>query len=90
MCIRDRLIPDVYQEISTTISFRDNIYPESVLGSFIGKADDIICVSAYSRSVIEYTAGKFFPGLRERIHLVNNGIDLSQFQPCLLYTSRCV
>ena len=75
------LIPDVYQEIPTTISFRDNIYPESVLGSFIGKADDVICVSAYSRSVIEYTAGQFFPGLRERIHLVNNGIDLDQFQP---------
>jgi glycosyltransferase involved in cell wall biosynthesis len=75
------LIPDVYQSIPTVVSFRDNIYPESVLGSFIGKADEVICVSEYSASVIKSTAGQFFPGLIERIHQVNNGIDFNQFKP---------
>lgn len=75
------LIPDVYNEIPTVVSFRDNIYPESVLGTFIQKADEILCVSEYSAEVIRHTAGRFFPGLADRIHQVNNGIDLGFFSP---------
>ncbi len=73
------LLPDVYADIPTIISFRDNIYPESVLGTFIGKADEIICVSPYSAEVIKHTAGWFYPDLLKRIHQVNNGIDFTQF-----------
>jgi len=73
------LIPDVYQSVPTIISFRDTIYPESVLGSFIGKGDDVICISPYSESVIKNTAGRFYPGLNQRIHLVYNGIDFEVF-----------
>jgi glycosyltransferase involved in cell wall biosynthesis len=62
-------------------SFRDNIYPESVLGTYVGKADEVICVSGYSADVIRYTAGRFFPDLLERIHQVNNGIDFEMFKP---------
>jgi glycosyltransferase involved in cell wall biosynthesis len=75
------LIPDVYQSIPTVASFRDNIYPESVMGSFIGKVDEIICVSEFSASVIKNTAGRFFPDLYNRIHQVNNGVDFDKFQP---------
>lgn len=75
------LLPDVYAEIPTVVSFRDNVYPESVLGSFIDKADEIICVSPYSAEVVNSTAGRFFPGLQDRIHLVNNGIDFELFKP---------
>ena len=73
------LIPDVYDAIPTVSSFRDNIYPESVLGSFTTKADEIICVSPFSASVIQHTSGRFFAGMKERIHQVNNGIDFDQF-----------
>jgi len=75
------LIPDVYQSIPTIASFRDNIYPESVLGTFIGKADEVICVSDFSAAVIKSTAGRFFPNLKDRIHQVNNGIDFDKFKP---------
>lgn len=75
------LIPDVYGSLPTITSFRDNIYPESVLGSFISKADDLICVSGFSAAVIEQTAGRFYPELKARLHLVNNGIDLAVFSP---------
>jgi glycosyltransferase involved in cell wall biosynthesis len=75
------LIPDIYQNIPTIVSYRDNIYPESILGSFIGKPDDIICVSDYSAAVIEETAGLFYPDLRDRIHVVPNGIDFNLFKP---------
>lgn len=73
------LIPDVYERIPTVVSFRDNVYPESVLGTFIGKADDVICVSDFSASVIEHTAGRFFPEMANRMHQVNNGIDFNLF-----------
>ncbi len=75
------LIPDVYESIPTVASFRDNIYPESVLGSFVGKADDVICISEFSADVIEHTAGRFFPNLKNRMHLVHNGIDFEAFRP---------
>jgi glycosyltransferase involved in cell wall biosynthesis len=75
------LIPDIYDEIPTVVSFRDNIYPESVLGTFIQKADDILCVSEYSAEVLSHTVGRFFPGLSDRIRQVNNGIDLGFFSP---------
>jgi len=75
------LLPDVYAHIPTVTSFRDNIYPESILGSFIGKADDVICISQFSSDVIRATSGRFYPGLNERIHLVNNGIDFDVFKP---------
>ena len=75
------LLPDIYAHIPTIASFRDNVYPESVLGSFVGKFDDLICVSEYSAEVIINTAGRFYPGLRQRIHQVNNGIDFKVFSP---------
>ncbi len=75
------LLPDVYGGIPTVISYRDNIYPESILGTFIGKADDVISVSAYSAEVIRHTAGRYLPDLNSRIHQVNNGIDFEVFKP---------
>lgn len=75
------LLPDVYQEIPTVVSLRDNVYPESVLGSFVGKYDDLICVSSYSADVVLASAGRFYPGLHQRLHQVNNGIDFDHFKP---------
>jgi glycosyltransferase involved in cell wall biosynthesis len=75
------LVPDVYQDIPTIVSLRDNIYPESVLGSFIGKYDDLICVSPFSAEVVRATVGRFYPELDERLHQVNNGVDFEMFRP---------
>ena len=74
------LVPDIYEGIPTVTSFRDNVYPESVLGTFIGKADDVICVSPFSADVIKHTAGRFFPDLANRMHQINNGIDFDLFK----------
>lgn len=75
------LIPDVYAHIPTIVSLRDNIYPESVLGSFIDRYDDLICVSPYSKAVVEGTVGRFYPDLTDRLHLIHNGIDFEMFRP---------
>ncbi len=75
------LIPDVYGTVPTVASFRDNIYPESVMGTFIGKFDEAICVSDFSADVICHTAGRFFPDLVNRLNVVTNGIDIDVFKP---------
>lgn len=75
----EMLLPDIYDDIPTISSFRDNVYPELVLGSFIHRADEVICVSDYSAAVIEHTAGRFYPGLSGRMHRIKNGINLNDF-----------
>ena len=73
------LLPFLYSSIPTAISYRDNYYPESILGSFISQADAIIAVSEFSASVLKASAGRAFPDLTERINTVVNGIDTSKF-----------
>jgi glycosyltransferase involved in cell wall biosynthesis len=75
------LLPQLHTKIPTILSFRDNYYPESILGSFINQADEIICVSPYSAQVIEASAGRVLEGLVERLHVVINGIDPQVFTP---------
>lgn len=75
------LLPDAYGQVPTVVSLRDNIYPESVLGSFVGKYDDLICVSPYSAAVLRGTVGRFYLELDARLHQVNNGIDFEMFRP---------
>jgi len=73
------LLPFLHHDIPTVISYRDNTYPESILGSFISAADSIIAVSDYSAAVLKATSGRLFPDLSSRIKVINNGIDSSQF-----------
>ena len=74
------LLPDAYRHLPTIVSLRDNIYPESVMGSFVGKYDDLICVSPFSADVIRATVGRFYPELDGRLHQINNGIDFTTFR----------
>jgi len=75
------LFPDVYRhfDIPTIVSLRDNIYPETQIGSFIGKWDALILISEYSRRFYTSTVGRFYPGFAERVHVIPNGIDWSRF-----------
>ncbi|MFZ3070376.1 MAG: glycosyltransferase family 4 protein [Anaerolineaceae bacterium] len=73
------LLPFLYTVIPTIVSFRDNYYPESILGSFLSQADEIIAVSDFSANVLKATAGRVSPDLIPRIHTVLNGIDTELF-----------
>jgi len=75
------LLPFLYSAIPTISSFRDNFYPESVLGSFISQADAIIAVSKFSADTLKASAGRVLPALADRIHIVPNGIDQEVFYP---------
>lgn len=75
------LLPFVYQHIPTVISLRDNVYPETILGAFLGQAHKTIVISDYSRDFVMATVGRFFPKLPERLERINNGLDWGHFRP---------
>lgn len=75
------LVPFLYRNVPTVISLRDNVYPETILGSFLFSADTLIAIAEYSRQVYVHTAGRFLPELSQRTITINNGIDFSHFRP---------
>jgi glycosyltransferase involved in cell wall biosynthesis len=75
------LLPYLYRDIPTVISLRDNVYPETILGSFLFAAHRLIAIAEYSRQVYLHTAGRFLPELAERTVTINNGIDAALFKP---------
>ncbi|NDJ52939.1 MAG: glycosyltransferase family 4 protein [Chloroflexi bacterium] len=75
------LFPFVYRHIPTVVSLRDNVYPETMLGSFLSHGDALIAISEYSRQFYLHTAGRFFPELKERAIVIHNGIDWERFKP---------
>jgi glycosyltransferase involved in cell wall biosynthesis len=75
------LLPYLYRDVPTVISLRDNVYPETILGSFLFSAHRLVAIAEYSRQVYIHTAGRFLPELEERTVTINNGIDTSLFQP---------
>jgi glycosyltransferase involved in cell wall biosynthesis len=75
------LFPYVYQHLPTVVSLRDNVYPETILGGFLFQGDALILISEYSRQYYLHTAGRFLPGLAERMHVIYNGLDWDRFKP---------
>ncbi|MBN1964905.1 MAG: glycosyltransferase family 4 protein [Anaerolineae bacterium] len=77
----EMIFPYVYRETPTVISLRDCIYPETWQGAFHFQGDALILVSAYQRDFFAGTVGRFFPAAKERVHLIDNGIDWEHFKP---------
>lgn len=75
------LFPPVYQDIPTTISLRDNAYPETMLGSYLFQGDALVPISNYSERLYLNTAGRLTPGLAARTRTINNGLDWEMFRP---------
>ncbi len=75
------LFPFVYGHVPTVVSLRDNVYPETQLGSFLFQGDALVVISDFSRRYYLNTAGRFFPGLTERLTVIHNGLDWDHFRP---------
>lgn len=74
------LFPYVYQHVPTVVSLRDNVYPETLQGSFLFQGDHLILISEYSRQYFLQTAGRFFPDYAERTSVIRNGLDWTHFK----------
>lgn len=75
------IFPYVYQDIPTVISLRSVLFPETLQSGFLFQGDRLLLISQYEAEVYAQTAGRFFPGMRERIQVIYNGFDWNQFQP---------
>ncbi len=75
------LFPFAYRDIPTVVSLRDNVYPETLHGSFLFQGDKLILISENSRQHFLHTAGRFFPDYAARTVVIHNGLDWDHFRP---------
>ncbi len=75
------LFPFTYSATPTVVGLRDNVYPETILGSFHFQGHRLIVISEYARRFFMDTVGRFFPELPDRLRVIRNGIDWARFQP---------
>ncbi len=75
------LFPFAYQDVPTVVSLRDNVYPETLHGSFLFAGDRLILISEYARQYFLNTAGRFFPDYASRTTVIHNGLDWDHFKP---------
>lgn len=75
------LFPFLYGHVPTVVSLRDNVYPETLHGSFLFQGDKLVLISEYSRRFFMATAGRFFPELKDRVVVIHNGLDWQRFKP---------
>lgn len=71
----------MHQHVPTVVSLRDNVYPETTQGAFFFQAHRLIVISEYARQFFLHTAGRFSPGLADRMTVIHNSIDWSRFKP---------
>lgn len=75
------LFPPLMRPLPTVVSLRDNVYPETMLGSFLFNADALITIADYSRRVVLDGPGQIIPELAARTVAVPNGIDFNHYRP---------
>lgn len=75
------IFPYVYQTTPTVVSLRSVIFSETLQSAFLFQGDALILISNYQRDVLLNTVGRFFPALRERTHVIYNGLDFDTFRP---------
>lgn len=72
----------LYDDSPTVVSFRDFVYPDTLVGAFGFSADHLILASDYVAGCVRSAFSQFLPGIRSRTTVIPNGIDLQHFQPC--------
>lgn len=75
------LFPFVHRHVPTVVSLRDNVYPETLHGSFLFQGDKLILISENSRQHFLHTAGRFYPDYASRTVVIHNGVDWDHFKP---------
>ena len=75
------IFPYIYQDIPAVFSLRSILFAETLQSGFLFQGDALILPSQHTADSWMATAGRFFPGLRERIRVIPNGLDWDEYQP---------
>jgi glycosyltransferase involved in cell wall biosynthesis len=68
-------------DLPLTCSLRDFVYVQALQGSFLFRRDRLIVPSNYIATCYEDAVASWLPGVRERIEVVPNGIDVGTYRP---------
>ncbi|BEH09848.1 hypothetical protein GSUET_14600 [Geobacter sulfurreducens subsp. ethanolicus] len=71
----------LYDHKPTIVSFRDFVYPDTLVGGFGFRRDRLLLNSDYVARCVIDAFSNFRPTIADRIVVVKNGIDLSHFAP---------
>jgi len=75
------IFPYVYQDIPAVVSLRSIVFSETLQSGYLFQGDALILPSQHTANVWQYTAGRFFPGWEDRVHVINNGLDFEMYKP---------
>lgn len=67
------------RQIPTVVSFRDLLYPETLVGAFNVRRDEILVNSRQTYDCVRHTIGNVLPDIASRMTIINNGIDVDRF-----------
>lgn len=81
--IHDAELPfhDLNCRTPTVVSFRDFVYPDTLVGAFGFRRDELILSCEYVASCVRDAFAQILPDIMSRTHVVPNGINLSHFRP---------
>lgn len=71
----------LYADSPTVVSFRDFVYPDTLVGAFGFNGDHLILASEYVAGCVRDAFSRFLPGVSSRTTVIPNGIDLQHFRP---------
>jgi glycosyltransferase involved in cell wall biosynthesis len=71
----------LYASSRTVVSFRDFVYPDTLVGAFGFSADHLILASDYVAGCVRGAFSRFLPGIESRTTVIPNGVDLQHFRP---------
>lgn len=81
--IHDAELPfhDICSNTPRVVSFRDFVYPDTLVGAFGFRRDELILNCDYVANCVNDAFFPFLPDIMSRTHVVPNGIDLLHFRP---------
>lgn len=82
------IFPYIYQDIPAVVSLRSILFSETLQSGYLFQGDGLILPSEYAAQGWLQTVGRFFPDLKNRTHVIHNGLDLDVYRPNPAVTLR--
>ncbi|MCB9461844.1 MAG: glycosyltransferase family 4 protein [Anaerolineaceae bacterium] len=76
------IFPYVYQDTPAIISLRSILFSETLQSGFLFQGDGLVVPSQHTVDSWLATVGRFFPELKNRMHVIHNGLDFLEYRPC--------
>ena len=75
------LFPYIWKDIPTVMSVRSILFSETLQSGYLLQGSALILNSKHTADSWIHTRGRFFPELKNRIHVILNGIDYDMYKP---------